>query len=206
MNVYAADSANALTGAARSARALVYVPNSQSSTLDVIDQHSLKVIAHYRVGALPQHVTPSYDLRTLYVDNDLSNSLTPIDPAPAGRGPPDPGHRSVQPLLHARTGATRSSSPRLEPPRLPNGARHAARAFARGAVPRRRPHGLQRRRVDAACELRVLGRDDRRRRGPPACRARAAPSAHGQHAAGREAVTRRAHVLRRRHEPRAGSG
>jgi DNA-binding beta-propeller fold protein YncE len=30
---------------------------------------------------LPQHVTPSYDLRTLYVDNDLSNSLTPIDPA-----------------------------------------------------------------------------------------------------------------------------
>jgi DNA-binding beta-propeller fold protein YncE len=80
-NVYAADRANALTGAARRARALVYVPNSQSGTLDVIDQHSFKVIAHYRVGALPQHVTPSYDLRTLYVDNDLSNSLTPINPA-----------------------------------------------------------------------------------------------------------------------------
>ena len=79
-NVYAADGANALTGAARKARALVYVPNSQSGTLDVIDQHTLKVIAHYRVGALPQHVTPSYDLRTLYVDNDLSNSLTPINP------------------------------------------------------------------------------------------------------------------------------
>ena len=81
VNVYAADRANALTGAARRARALVYVPNSQSGTLDVIDQHSFKVIAHYRVGSLPQHVTPSYDLRTLYVDNDLSNSLTPIDPA-----------------------------------------------------------------------------------------------------------------------------
>ncbi|MDX6630843.1 MAG: hypothetical protein QOH00_3089, partial [Gaiellales bacterium] len=87
-NVYAADGANALTGAARKARALVYVPNSQSGTLDVIDQRSMKVIAHYRVGALPQHVTPSYDLRTLYVDNDLSNSLTPINPTtgrPQGR-------------------------------------------------------------------------------------------------------------------------
>jgi DNA-binding beta-propeller fold protein YncE len=87
-NVYAADRANALTGAARTAPALVYVPNSVSGTLDVISQHSLKVIAHYKVGALPQHVTPSYDLRTLYVDNDLSNSLTPIDPQtgrPAGR-------------------------------------------------------------------------------------------------------------------------
>ena len=91
VNVYAADRANGLTGAARKARALVYVPNSQSGTLDVIDQHTMKVIAHYRVGSLPQHVTPSYDLRTLYVDNDLSNSLTPIDPA-TGRisGPPIP--------------------------------------------------------------------------------------------------------------------
>jgi YVTN family beta-propeller protein len=79
-NVYAADRANRLTGSARAARALVYVPNSQSNTLDVIDQHSMKVIAHYAVGSLPQHVTPSWDLRTLYVDNDLSNSLTPIDP------------------------------------------------------------------------------------------------------------------------------
>ena len=39
-NVYAADRANRLTGRARAARALVYVPNSQSNTLDVIDQHS----------------------------------------------------------------------------------------------------------------------------------------------------------------------
>ncbi|MDX6540551.1 MAG: hypothetical protein QOI71_2161 [Gaiellales bacterium] len=90
-NVYAADGASALTGAARHARALVYVPNSQSNTLDVIDQHTMKVIAHYSVGRLPQHVTPSWDLRTLYVDNDLSNSLTPINPAtgrPRGRSIP----------------------------------------------------------------------------------------------------------------------
>jgi hypothetical protein len=91
VDVYAADGANALTGAARFARALVYVPNSQANTLDVIDQRSMKVIAHYDVGALPQHVTPSYDLRTLYVDNDLSSSLTPIDPVTGRpRGHPIP--------------------------------------------------------------------------------------------------------------------
>jgi DNA-binding beta-propeller fold protein YncE len=59
-----------------------------SDSLDVIDQRTFKVIAHYPVGALPQHVTPSYDLRTLYVTNDNGNSLTPIDPRtgrPRGR-------------------------------------------------------------------------------------------------------------------------
>ena len=34
----------------------------------------------FRVGHEPQHVVPSYDLRTLWVNNDLGNSLTPIDP------------------------------------------------------------------------------------------------------------------------------
>jgi YVTN family beta-propeller protein len=32
------------------------------------------------VGRLPQHVTPSYDLKTLWVDNDMGNTLTPINP------------------------------------------------------------------------------------------------------------------------------
>ncbi len=88
-NVYAADGANQLTGAARTARELVYVPNSESGTLDVIDQRTFKVIGHYPVGELPQHVTPSYDLRTLYVDNDRGNSLTPFDPQTGKpKGPP----------------------------------------------------------------------------------------------------------------------
>jgi YVTN family beta-propeller protein len=87
-NVYAAAEAGQLSPAVRADPALVYVPNSQSNTVDVIDQRSFKVIAHYPVGALPQHVTPAYDLRTLYVDNDEGNSLTPIDPMtgrPRGR-------------------------------------------------------------------------------------------------------------------------
>ena len=78
--VYAHDGAGMLTGAARLARPLVYVPNSQSNTVSVIDPATYRVISTFPVGALPQHVTPSWDLRTLYVDNDDGNSLTPIDP------------------------------------------------------------------------------------------------------------------------------
>ncbi len=35
-------------------------------------------------------MTPSYDLKTLYVDNDLGNSLTPIDPRTGVPGTPIP--------------------------------------------------------------------------------------------------------------------
>jgi DNA-binding beta-propeller fold protein YncE len=42
------------------------------------------------VGTLPQHVTPSWDLRTLYVTNDIGNSLTPIDPRSGHPGRPIP--------------------------------------------------------------------------------------------------------------------
>src|SRR5664280_1316545 len=34
----------------------------------------------YRVGGMPQHVVPAWDLATLYVTNNSGNSLTPIDP------------------------------------------------------------------------------------------------------------------------------
>jgi len=79
-SVYAFDGANRLRGAARFAKPLVYVPNSQSATVDVIDPRTYKVIEHFTVGVLPQHVVPSYDLKTLYVTNDVGNSLTAIDP------------------------------------------------------------------------------------------------------------------------------
>jgi DNA-binding beta-propeller fold protein YncE len=91
-NVYAADAAGALSAAVRNDRPLVYVPNSQSNTVDEIDQRTFKVVRHFDVGALPQHVTPSWDLKTLYVLNDIGNSLTPINPrtgAPGRRIPVD---------------------------------------------------------------------------------------------------------------------
>jgi DNA-binding beta-propeller fold protein YncE len=79
-NIYAAAGANMLSRAVVGDPALVYVPNTNSNTVDVISQQTKTIVAHYNVGSQPQHVTPSWDMRTLYVDNDLGNSLTPIDP------------------------------------------------------------------------------------------------------------------------------
>jgi YVTN family beta-propeller protein len=77
-----------LTGAARRARPLVYVPNSESNTVDVIDPETFRVVEHFRAGIQPQHVVPSHDLRTLFVTSDLSNTVTPIDPRTGRPGRP----------------------------------------------------------------------------------------------------------------------
>ncbi len=87
-NVYASDGAGNLSPAVAGDRALVYVPNSQGNTVDVIDQRTYKVVERFDTGALPQHVTPAYNLKTLYVDNDLGNTLTPIDPRTGRPGTP----------------------------------------------------------------------------------------------------------------------
>jgi YVTN family beta-propeller protein len=80
-DVYAADRPGQLAPAVRGFPDRVYVPNSESNTVSVIDPHSFKVIDTFPVGRLPQHVTPSYDLKTLWVLNDEGNSVTAIDPA-----------------------------------------------------------------------------------------------------------------------------
>jgi DNA-binding beta-propeller fold protein YncE len=90
VNVYSADTPGDLSPAVRGDPALVYVPNSLSNTVDVISQRTFKIVEQFPVGALPQHVTPSYDLRTLDVDNDLGNSLTPINPRTGQPGQPIP--------------------------------------------------------------------------------------------------------------------
>lgn len=60
---------------------LIYVPNGASNTVSVVDPKSAKVIATYPAGKVPQHVVPSYDLKTLWVNSSSSNTLTKIDPA-----------------------------------------------------------------------------------------------------------------------------
>jgi DNA-binding beta-propeller fold protein YncE len=79
-NVYAADAPADLSPVVRHDRPLIYVPNSVSDTVDEIDPNTFRIVRQFAVGALPQHVVPSYDLRTLWVTNDDGNSLTPIDP------------------------------------------------------------------------------------------------------------------------------
>jgi YVTN family beta-propeller protein len=89
-NVYAADAPSDLSAVVRHDRPLVYVPDSEGAAVDEIDPHTYRIVRHFSVGALPQHVIPSYDLRTLYVANDEGNSLTPIDPATGIPGRPIP--------------------------------------------------------------------------------------------------------------------
>ena len=90
VDVYAATRAGHLAPQVRGDPARVYVPNSKSDTVDVIDQRTAKVVDHFAVGGLPQHVSPSWDLRTLWVTNDTGNSLTPIDPRTGRHGRPVP--------------------------------------------------------------------------------------------------------------------
>jgi YVTN family beta-propeller protein len=80
VNVYQAAGAGMLNATARQARSLVYVPESTSDYVDVIDPSTYRVIDRYRTGARPQHVVPAWDMRALYATNNLGNSLTPIDP------------------------------------------------------------------------------------------------------------------------------
>jgi DNA-binding beta-propeller fold protein YncE len=47
-------------------------------------------VGQFPAGRLPQHVVPSYDLKTLWVNNDEGNTLTPINPATAKPGRPVP--------------------------------------------------------------------------------------------------------------------
>ncbi len=79
-NVYQYTQAGQLAPSVRDIPERVYVPNSQSNTVDVIDPNTMAVIDHYPVKALPQHVVPSYDMQTLYVNNNNGNTLTSIDP------------------------------------------------------------------------------------------------------------------------------
>src|SRR5689334_21524544 len=80
LDIYSADRPNQLTDAVKDFPPRVYVPNTISNDVYVIDQATLKVTDHFKVGRLPQHVTPSWDLRTLWALNDKGNSLTRIDP------------------------------------------------------------------------------------------------------------------------------
>ena len=79
-DVYAAARPGQMSAAVQTAVPRVYVPNSGDGTVDVIDPATFKVIDHFKVGREPQHVVPSYDLKTLWVAADMGNSLTRIDP------------------------------------------------------------------------------------------------------------------------------
>jgi DNA-binding beta-propeller fold protein YncE len=86
-DIYAADHAGNLSETVRNFPSLVYVPNSGSDTVDVIDPKTFRIVNHFSSGGRePQHVVPSWDLKRLWVINDLGDSATDIDPATGKRG------------------------------------------------------------------------------------------------------------------------
>ena len=85
-DIYAADRPGHLSPTVKDYPARIYVPNSGSNTVDVINPATYKIVGHFRVGKQPQHVTPSYDLKTLWVLCDLNDTGTQIDPATGKKG------------------------------------------------------------------------------------------------------------------------
>jgi hypothetical protein len=79
-DVYAATRPGRLSPVVRRIPARVYVPDGGGDTVDVINARTLRRIGRFAVGRQPQHVTPSWDLRTLWAGNNQGNSLTAIDP------------------------------------------------------------------------------------------------------------------------------
>lgn len=81
-NVYAAAGPSALSDEVKGHRELVYVPNTMSNDVWVIDPKTYQVVDKFPGGPEPQHVVPSYDMSTLFVGSDQvpSGGITPIDP------------------------------------------------------------------------------------------------------------------------------
>jgi len=83
-NLYSETRSDKLNLAVAKHLSRVYVPNRSSNDVWVIDPASLKVVDKFKVGVHPQHVVPSWDLKTLWVNNNAEGrtdgSVTPIDP------------------------------------------------------------------------------------------------------------------------------
>ena len=83
-NLYSETRAGNFSPATAGALPRIYVPNRKSNNVSVIDPATFKVVDRYPVGIHPQHVVPSWDLKTLWVNNNAEHrtdgSVTPIDP------------------------------------------------------------------------------------------------------------------------------
>ena len=83
-NLYGETASDRLAPALKDDLERIYVPNLRGNNVTVIDPTTLKIVDKFKVGKSPQHVVPSWDLRTLWVANNAERgndgSLTPVDP------------------------------------------------------------------------------------------------------------------------------
>lgn len=84
-NLYSETVAGKVSSALAGDLERIYVPNLRSNDVYVVDPNKMKVVDRFKVGIGPQHIVPSWDLRTLWATNNAEGrtdgSLTPIDPA-----------------------------------------------------------------------------------------------------------------------------
>jgi DNA-binding beta-propeller fold protein YncE len=96
-NLYSEAGVGMISSGVKAFPSLVYVPNSKSDTVDVIDPKTYRIVDHFvlpkktdkrgkPVRLEPQHVVPSWDLKQLWVAQDLGDQLTEIDPATGKMG------------------------------------------------------------------------------------------------------------------------
>jgi YVTN family beta-propeller protein len=88
-NIYSHTGVGMFAPATRRARYLIYVPDSRSNGVYVINPRTYRVIRHFYTGDIVQHVVPAWNLSTLYATNDVGNSLTPINPDTGTRAGPN---------------------------------------------------------------------------------------------------------------------
>jgi DNA-binding beta-propeller fold protein YncE len=82
--VYAAAGPGMIQPRLRRQPAYLYVPDSEvRGHTTVISQRTHRIVRVLPTGQLDQHVTPAWDLKTLYVEASVSDHLAKIDPATA---------------------------------------------------------------------------------------------------------------------------
>jgi YVTN family beta-propeller protein len=84
--VYSHTGVGQMSPAVANAKPYVYVPSNGDGSVTVIDQQTMKVIKHYKVGRLVQHVVASWDLTKLYATASDSDRLVEIDPTTGDKG------------------------------------------------------------------------------------------------------------------------
>lgn len=82
-DVYGATRAGMLSRVVAHDPAMLYVPDSNGSSVTVISQRTRKIVRVLHAGQLSQHVAPSYDLRHLYTNSSAANELVSISPMTA---------------------------------------------------------------------------------------------------------------------------
>ena len=93
VNIYSLTGLGMLSPAVAGALSRVYVPDVGDNAIVVIDPATMKIVDRYQVPGNPQHVVPSWDLKTLWVassapSRDISGAVTPIDPLTGKAGKP----------------------------------------------------------------------------------------------------------------------